>query len=319
MARLSVVIALYNKQKYIAQCIQSVLNQTFSDFELIIVDDGSTDGSVEIVKTFQDKRIVLVSQANAGPGVARNHGVSLSRTDLLAFLDADDTWNPLFLETGIARLDEHAVDVYVCGADWEPRGEKRLPVLPSEGLVQSGVWKVPLNLVSEELNAVMNFFATGAVLIRKKVFQTYGGFFDRVRCNSGEDAYLWIQIMFNHAVYRELTPLLTVNTEGSDLGIGRKTIKPIPPSVLYPEHLQKNCPSSYLPSLKLLLNYIAFRAFRREVYQLHLSRALRLVLKFPGLAKERPADFPPVFLSFFLIPIQKYWTKLRRNLPVLYI
>jgi|ADurb_Val_03_Slu_FD_contig_123_22404_length_4598_multi_4_in_1_out_0_3 glycosyltransferase involved in cell wall biosynthesis len=99
----SIVIPLYNKEPYIARAINSVLNQTIQDFEVIVVDDGSTDEGNIVVKMFEDPRIILIKQENQGVSAARNRGIEEANAELIAFLDADDEWLPRFLET-ILRL-----------------------------------------------------------------------------------------------------------------------------------------------------------------------------------------------------------------------
>ena len=86
----SVIIPLYNKGKYISRALESVFNQTYTDYEVIVVDDGSTDDGCEVVRRFSDKRLRLIQQTNKGPGAARNTGLRESCGKLLAFLDADD-------------------------------------------------------------------------------------------------------------------------------------------------------------------------------------------------------------------------------------
>ncbi|MCM1567454.1 MAG: glycosyltransferase family 2 protein [Dehalobacter sp.] len=105
MPALSVVIPLYNKGSYIARAINSVLTQSFQDFEVVVVDDGSTDNGVEVVRRFGDPRIRLIAQENQGVSAARNKGVHEAATEFIAFLDADDEWTPIHLET-IQRLRE---------------------------------------------------------------------------------------------------------------------------------------------------------------------------------------------------------------------
>ncbi|MCB0445703.1 MAG: glycosyltransferase family 2 protein, partial [Gelidibacter sp.] len=94
----SVIIPLYNKEKHIKTTLDSVLAQTFNDFEVIIVNDGSTDKSLKIAETFDDKRIHIHTTENKGVSYARNYGVSKSNSNLIAFLDADDYWFPHHLK-----------------------------------------------------------------------------------------------------------------------------------------------------------------------------------------------------------------------------
>src|SRR5690242_1528127 len=94
----SVVIPLWNKRPWIAATLASALAQSWRDFEMIVVDDGSTDGSMEEVARFDDPRIRRLSQARQGPGAARNTAIRAARHDWFAFLDADDLWLPDHLE-----------------------------------------------------------------------------------------------------------------------------------------------------------------------------------------------------------------------------
>lgn len=95
----SVVIPLYNKEHYIEKTLQSVLNQTFGDYEIIVVDDGSSDGSLAAAGRVKSDRIRLIQQENAGVSVARNTGIHNARGEYVCFLDADDEWRPEYLET----------------------------------------------------------------------------------------------------------------------------------------------------------------------------------------------------------------------------
>ncbi len=103
----SVIIPAYNSEDTVAETIASVLGQTFADFELIIVDDGSTDGTEAVIRRFEDSRLRLVTQANGGPSAARNAAIALSQGTYLAFLDADDCWHPDKLDHHLAFVRAH--------------------------------------------------------------------------------------------------------------------------------------------------------------------------------------------------------------------
>lgn len=104
---ISVIIPTFNKASLLMEAIESVLSQTFQDFEIIIIDDGSTDGTGEIVEKIGDPRIVYHFQNNEGVNRARNKGIEISKGDHLAFLDHDDIWLPFKLELQMACLDKH--------------------------------------------------------------------------------------------------------------------------------------------------------------------------------------------------------------------
>ncbi|MCB0107195.1 MAG: glycosyltransferase family 2 protein [Caldilineaceae bacterium] len=105
--RVSIIMPAYNQARYIAEAIQSVLEQSYPDWELIIVDDGSTDDTAAIAFRFQDPRIHLHRQTNQGVSAARNVGIALSRGEYIAFLDADDRYRPERLAVHVAYLDHH--------------------------------------------------------------------------------------------------------------------------------------------------------------------------------------------------------------------
>lgn len=113
----SVIIPLYNKELYIKDTLHSVLNQTFNNFEVIIINDGSTDKGFEIVKSFNDSRLKFFEQKNQGLSASRNKGISLSTGKVIALLDADDIWHYNFLET-ISNLYNNFPEASVYGTDY---------------------------------------------------------------------------------------------------------------------------------------------------------------------------------------------------------
>lgn len=111
----SIITPMYNGERFVGETIDSVLNQTYSNWEIIVIDDGSKDKGPEKVKAYADKdsRISIFSQANGGSAAARNNGIRRAKGQYIALLDADDTWNPDFLEKQIQLMnDKKALLVY---------------------------------------------------------------------------------------------------------------------------------------------------------------------------------------------------------------
>jgi len=112
----SVIIPFYNCEKYLGSCIESLRAQTFGDYEILFIDDGSTDGSAGIVRAYSetDSRVVLVSQANAGVSAARNKGLAMARGDYVLFVDADDHLHPQMMELCVRCAAANDADMVCC-------------------------------------------------------------------------------------------------------------------------------------------------------------------------------------------------------------
>ncbi len=107
MATISVVIPAYNAERTISKTVESVQKQTVSDIEIIVIDDGSTDRTLELIQGIQDERLKIFSYKNGGLPVARNRGISRARGEFISFIDADDMWTPDKLELQLAALQQH--------------------------------------------------------------------------------------------------------------------------------------------------------------------------------------------------------------------
>ncbi len=128
--KISVIIPNYNYARYLDQAIQSVLNQTYDNFELIVVNNGSTDNSLDVLARYKDK-ICLIDQPNLGQSGARNSGMSVSSGEYIAFLDADDFWEPTKLENQSMLINEATQLVYCGITPFKDPGNEKLPaVLP---------------------------------------------------------------------------------------------------------------------------------------------------------------------------------------------
>ena len=104
---ITVIIPLYNKEKHIQNTIETVLRQTYKDFELCVIDDGSTDNSASIVDKMHDDRILLIKKENEGVSKTRNFGVSIAKNEFVAFMDADDEWEDTYLEEIVELINKY--------------------------------------------------------------------------------------------------------------------------------------------------------------------------------------------------------------------
>lgn len=191
----SVVIPLYNKEHYISEAIESVLAQTVQDFELIIVDGGSTDGSLDIVARYTDPRITCFRQAGKGVSTARNQGVERARSELIAFLDADDEWYPDFLDTILKlRQDYPAAGMYGTGYAVYSDGKLLRNIVHTPELGE----RLFLSYFREYLSAGHPIIITSGFAAPKRVLQDVGGYPELLRV--GEDHELYGKIALRYPV-----------------------------------------------------------------------------------------------------------------------
>lgn len=122
----SVIIPVYNSEKYLAECIESILNQDYTDIEIILVNDGSKDGSLDICRRYECERVIIVNKANEGVSVARNVGIRSSKGDLLTFVDSDDKLTPDCISRMVSAFDKNNTDL-VYGSFYYDYNGKLIP------------------------------------------------------------------------------------------------------------------------------------------------------------------------------------------------
>lgn len=202
--RFSIVTPLYNKAPAVGRAIESVLAQDCLDFELIVIDDGSTDDSLARARAYADPRIIIVEQTNRGAAAARNHGVRLARATHIAFLDADDAWLPRFLST-IGDLIERfpAAGAYATGYFIKNPGQavrpasfRHVPREPGGGLIESY-----FRAIAHGSNPVWS----SAVCLPRATLERVGGFPEGVRLY--EDLHLWSRIALDCRIAYSPQPL----------------------------------------------------------------------------------------------------------------
>lgn len=218
----SVVIPVYNKAPYIAKAIQSVLDQTFTDFELVVVDDGSKDDSVTIVTNSLEGQphCRLIRQENWGVSMARNKGVAVSNGDYLCFLDADDWWEPTFLEE-LSKLIVEFPDAGIYGTNYTIVNEAKHKTRVAKIGVEEDFEKGYINYCKAYASTMYMPLWTGAVCIPRPIFEMTDGFAKGIKL--GEDFLLWIHIALNHKVVFLNKPLANYNqdVDVNHRGVGR--------------------------------------------------------------------------------------------------
>jgi glycosyltransferase involved in cell wall biosynthesis len=194
---ISVVMPLYNKGHEVGRAIQSVLAQTFADYELLVVDDGSTDSGPDIVTACDDPRIRMIRQENAGVSAARNRGIAEARAELIAFLDADDEWYPEFLSKIISLTENYPEANVYATTYWMQKndGSKRKAVLK----------KIGHGFLEGLLNSYFLIAAysepplfSSAVAVNKDAFNAIGGFPVGIQC--GEDLLTWARLASQNSI-----------------------------------------------------------------------------------------------------------------------
>ncbi|ALF52922.1 glycosyl transferase family A [Nostoc piscinale CENA21] len=195
MPKVTVVIPAYNAMQFLPETVESVLAQTFSDLELLIVNDGSSDNIVQWANNITDERVKLISQENQGVSAARNTGIMQSNGEYLAFLDADDLWKPTKLEKQILRFEEYpeAGLVYTWTHLVDTFAKPINRVLASR--LEGNVWKQIL---------VANMIGNGSsAMVRRSCFQTVGLFDPELSGAADRDMWIRIAVHYPFAVVKE--------------------------------------------------------------------------------------------------------------------
>ena len=192
----SVIMPAYNASLYIEEAIRSVLDQDYPNIELIVIDDGSSDGTAELAESLGEQ-VRVIRQINGGPAAARNKGIADARGELIAFLDADDLWLPGKLLAQVAYLAEHPDVGVVYGkfVRWEGCSDGSFPSPP---LLQNDQGSTTTTLVAEHSGRIYrellfdNIVHIITAMVRKSVFETVGYFDEQLR--TGEDYDLWLRV-----------------------------------------------------------------------------------------------------------------------------
>lgn len=193
MPKFSVTIAVYNKEKHIAQTLESVLAQTFTDFEIIIVNDGSTDNSEAIINSFDDKRIHYFTQKNQGAAAGRNAAIKKATAPFIALLDADDLWYPHYLEEQNRLIEKYPEESVFATAQEIIKNNK----------IQKKPYSIPAHFSKDgivnyfDASSMASILHSSSTVIRKEVFDEIGLYDTTIKIEQDTDLYIRMGLKYD--------------------------------------------------------------------------------------------------------------------------
>lgn len=215
----SIIIPLYNKAAHIEKAIKSVLNQSYHEFELIIVNDGSSDNSVSIVERYLETQkqngndsltnhVTIIHQSNSGVSAARNNGVKIAKYNYIAFLDADDWWNKHYL-SNMKELIEAFPDAHLYGSSYYlvKQQQFRNAKIKFDTALSSGY----IDYFKLYLRTLNMPICTSGIMMLKSTFEEFDGFNPALRL--GEDFDLWVRVALKYKVAFVNQPLVYFNQD----------------------------------------------------------------------------------------------------------
>ena len=261
MPLVSVIIPTYNRQQLVQRAIRSVLSQTFSDFEILVVDDGSTDNTAVVIQAFEDPRIVYLNQNHSGlPAVARNTGIKHATGDYIAFLDSDDLWLPEKLDLQIAFMTAHSeiglsfTNIWIFESDPEE-------CWPEPALQPGNTY------YGREFNRLYGHYVIYnlTVMIRSEVPDAVGGLNEDPKLKSVEDYEYWLRISHHFPIGYIDKPLAKYNRHAG--GISKAGASPH-----HNQLILANSIDSTFPEVKTVLK----RQRRRWLSYIHHNLGIAL-------------------------------------------
>ena len=224
----SVIIPLYNKSNYIKKAVNSVLTQSFEKFELIVVDDASTDDSLGKISEIKDERIKIVLQENHGVSAARNNGVKHSKNPFIAFLDADDWWDKKYLEEMKNLIEDFPDAGLYSSRFWIVKNNK---INDSKVDLDKSFKKGYINYCSIYNKTFSQLINSSSVVIKKNVFYDVGGFSESIK--KGEDLHLWVKISLGYKIAYLNKNLSFYNQDSAPEFRGSKNLPDIKSNYVY--------------------------------------------------------------------------------------
>lgn len=283
----SVVLTVYNKENHLQKTLQSIFDQTYQNFEVIVVNDGSTDRSVEILEANKGKLDILINQSNKGVSFARNRGVKESSGKFISFLDGDDLWHPTHLQLTYELIEKY----------------------PNAGLYSLAYQKCIFqteftnkynNIPQDYIGYVPDYFKnslkteiawTSGVTVPRQIFERVGYFSEQLR--SGQDTDMWIRIALNFKVAfnNSITVTRTYSDDNMHLSQSEYTDDRLTlANKFITEEEQNNSFKKYMDGYRYSLaidqklkgNFLEFQKLKKQISKSNLNWKQRLLLRLSG-------------------------------------
>jgi len=297
MAKVSVIIPVYNASRFIGETIKSVLSQTYKDFEIIVVDDGSTDNSADIVKSFGDKKIILIKQKNRGVSAARNTGIKASTGKFIALLDHDDLWLPEKLEKQIPLLEKNPdvalvySDVCYIDARGNPVSWMLKQFEPHRGYVLKELF-------------ITDFIPCLTAVFRKDVIEKIGFFNERYRYAEEYELFLRMARFFQFDFVDEVLACYRVHQNN----LSRNIIQSYLENIEILEHFYHSVPEvkkfEYV-ARKRIANMYFITGRRFQVEERNRTQAIKMFRKSLNYNSTSMKSILGLLTAFFNIPVPR--------------
>ncbi|MEM5532998.1 glycosyltransferase family 2 protein [Pseudoalteromonas arctica] len=287
---ISVVIPVYNKEKFVVDCIHSILHQSMLPKELIIINDGSTDNSLKVINDYISKqetevKIKIISINNSGVSIARNKGVKVCSSEYVAFLDSDDVWEESYLYEMVSLITEFPeCGMYSCN--------HMIKKLEIEKYVASNRLHYGESIIADffKLSQSYSVVNSSKVIVKKDCFLDVGGFPPDIRY--GEDLYVWIRLALISKTAFLNKPLVTINQFEDESRSSRVN------DVLYPLLEIKRDLYFDNPELKKYLKILFRNSYLFRLQEGNKKTALKTILKSYRISLA----YTFILLPFILLP-----------------
>ena len=307
MACVDVIIPLYNKQGTILRTIESVRNQRFCDWRIIVVDDGSADNGPELVRSLNDSRIDIIVQENRGPGAARNAGIAAASAPYLAFLDADDQWYPWYLENAVRAIQSHNVSfVGTTYYEW-PKQIDMAGYWARRG-AREGVYELTGAEPAGLTGSLVLFFRVWNTVVLKEAACRCGCFYEKEKCCYGEDTVFFARLVFNEKFAIIGPPAVRHNKQ--DSGLTNVQTERVIPFLLEPKILLDYCLPDRSKLAELVIARLALRTAHHKARNGFKEQAAGLLRRFPK-TREFGFLYFKCRLEIILSRYLPYWVRFK--------